>query len=54
MTVNERFDNDAGRIGARLYEEAFKKRKNILTREMIKQTVEDFLQEHKERELMFI
>ncbi len=52
MTGNEKFDNDAGRIGARMMEEARKSRKcNTLTRETIKQTVEDFFAEHEEKEL---
>lgn len=43
MTGNEKFDNDAGRIGARMMMEAQKSRKcNTLARETIKQTVEDF------------
>ena len=53
MTGNEKFDNDAGRIGARMMEEARKSRKcNTLTREKIKQTVEDFFAEHEEKELV--
>ena len=53
MTGNEYFDNDAGRIGARMMEEARKSRKcNTLTREKIKQTVEDFFGEHEEKELV--
>lgn len=53
MTVNEYFDNDAGRIGARMMMEANKSRKrNTLTRETIKQTVEDFFGEHEEKELI--
>ncbi len=52
MTGNEYFDNDAGRIGARMMMEANKSRKrNTLTRETIKQTVEDFFGEHEEKEL---
>ena len=52
MTGNEKFDNDAGRIGARIMAEANKSRKhNTLSREKIKQTVEDFLSEHDEKEL---
>lgn len=52
MTGNEKFDNDAGRIGARMMEEARKSRKhNTLTKEKIKQTVEVFLSEHDEKEL---
>ncbi len=52
MTGNEYFDNDAGRIGARMMMEANKSRKNnTLTREKIKQTVEDFLSDHDEKEL---
>ena len=53
MTGNEYFDNDAGRIGARMMMEANKSRKrNTLTRETIKQTVEDFVGEHEEKELI--
>ena len=53
MTGNEKFDNDAGRIGARMMMEAKKSRKcNKLTREKIKQTVEDFFGEHEEKELV--
>ena len=53
MTGNEKFDNDAGRIGARIMAEANKSRKhNTLTRETIKQTVEDFFGEHEEKELI--
>ena len=53
MTGNEKFDNDAGRIGVRMMEEACKSRKcNTLTRETIKQTVEDFFGEHEEKELI--
>ena len=53
MTGNEKFDNDAGRIGARMMAEANKSRKhNTLTRETIKQTVEDFFGEHEEKELV--
>ncbi len=52
MTGNEKFDNDAGRIGARMMEETRKSRKhNILTKEKIKQTIEDFLSDHDEKEL---
>ena len=52
MTGNEKFDNDAGRIGARIMAEANKSRMhNTLSREKIKQTVEDFLSEHDEKEL---
>ena len=44
--------NDAGRIGARMMEETRKSRKhNILTKEKIKQTIEDFLSDHDEKEL---
>ena len=44
MTGNEKFDNDAGRIGARIMAEANKSRKhNTLSREKIKQTVERLL-----------
>lgn len=53
MTGNEYFDNDAGRIGERMMMEANKSRKrNTLTRETIKQTVEDFFGEHEEKELV--
>ena len=53
MTGNEYFDNDAGRIGARMMMEANKSRKcNTLTREKIKQTVENFFGEHEEKELI--
>ena len=53
MTGNEYFDNDAGRIGARMMMKANKSRKrNTLTRETIKQTVEDFFGEHEEKELI--
>lgn len=53
MTGNEKFDNDAGRIGARMMMEANKSRKgNTLTREKIKQTVEDFFAEHEQKELI--
>ncbi|NDO52189.1 hypothetical protein FMM75_23450 [Lachnospiraceae bacterium MD335] len=52
MTGNEKFDNDAGRIGARMMMEANKSRKcNTLSKETIKQTVEHFLSEHDEKEL---
>lgn len=53
MTGNEKFDNDAGRIGAKMMMEANKSRKcNKLTREKIKKTVEDFFGEHEEKELI--
>ncbi len=53
MTGNEKFDNDAGRIGARMMMEANKSRKcNTLSKETIKQTVEDFFGEHEEKELV--
>lgn len=53
MTGNEYFDNDAGRIGERMMMEANKSRKrNTLTRETIKQIVEDFFGEHEEKELV--
>lgn len=53
MTGNEYFDNDAGRIGARMTMEANKSRKhNTLAKEKIKQTVEDFFGEHEEKELI--
>ena len=52
MTGNEYFDNDAGRIGARMMMEARNSRKcNTLSKETIKQTVEHFLSEHDEKEL---
>lgn len=52
MTGNEYFDNDAGRIGASMIEESCKSRKcNTMSKEIIKQTVEDFLSEHDEKEL---
>lgn len=52
MTGNKYFDNDAGRIGARMMMEARKSRKcNTLSKEKIKQTVEHFLSEHDEKEL---
>lgn len=52
MTGNEKFDNNAGRIGARMMMEARNSRKsNTLSKETIKQTVEDFLSEHDEKEL---
>ena len=53
MTGNEYFDNDAGRIGARMMMEANKSRKhNTLAKEKIKQTIEDFFGEHEEKELI--
>lgn len=53
MTGNDKFDNDPGRIGARMMEEARKSRKhNTLTRDKIKQTVENFFGEHEEKELI--
>ena len=53
MTGNEYFDNDAGKIGARMMMEANKSRKcNKLTREKIKKTVEGFFGEHEEKELI--
>lgn len=55
MTGNEKFDNDVGRVNTRL---AFLARKHsdqkevlVLSKEKIKQTVEDFLSEHDEKEL---
>lgn len=55
MTGNEKFDNDTGRVNTRL---AFLARKHsdqkevlVLSKEKIKQTVEDFLSEHDEKEL---
>lgn len=52
--METKFDyaNDIGKQGARMFEEAFKPRKQILTRETIKQTVEDFFGEHEEKELV--
>lgn len=53
MTGNEYFDNDAGRIGARMMMEARNSRKcNTLSKETIKQTVEHFFGEHEEKELI--
>lgn len=56
MTGNEKFDNDVGRVNTRL---AFLARKHsdqkesiVLSREKIKQTVEDFFGEHEEKELV--
>ena len=56
MTGNEKFDNDAGRVNTRL---AFLARKHsdqkesiVLSKEKIKQTVEDFFGEHEEKELI--
>lgn len=52
MTGNEYFDNDAGRIGARMMMESRNSRRcNTLSKETIKQTVEHFLSEHDEKEL---
>ena len=52
MTGNEQFNNDAGRIHSRIMEEAYKSRKhNTISREIIKQVVEDFFTEHEEKEL---
>lgn len=55
MTGNEKFDNDTGRVNTRL---AFLARKHsdqeesiVLSKETIKQTVEDFLSKHDEKEL---
>lgn len=55
MTGNEKFDNDVGRVNTRL---AFLARKHsdqkesmVLSKEKIKQTMEDFLSEHDEKEL---
>lgn len=55
MTGNEKFDNDVGRVNTRF---AFLVRKHsdqkesmVLSKEKIKQTVEDFLSEHDEKEL---
>ena len=53
--VNENFDyaNDVGKQNARMMNEAIKSRKqNTLTKEAIKQTVEDFFGEHEEKELI--
>ena len=51
--METKFDyaNDVGKQNARMFKEAFKSRKQILTRETIKQTVEDFFAEHEEKEL---
>lgn len=56
MTGNEKFDNDTGRVNTRL---AFLARKHsdqkkpiVLSKEKIKQTVEDFFGEHEEKELV--
>ena len=56
MTGNEKFDNDVGRVNTRL---AFLARKHsdqkesiVLSKEKIKQTVEDFFGEHEEKELI--
>lgn len=51
--MKTKFDyaNDVGKQNARMFKEAFKSRKQILTRETIKQTVEDFFGEHEEEEL---
>lgn len=51
METNFDYANDAGKQGARMMEEAFKSRKHTLTREMIKQTVKNFFQEHEEKEV---
>lgn len=51
MTDNERFDNDTGRVNTRIMENSVKSRKRTPTRETIKQTVENFLSEHDEKEL---
>lgn len=53
MVNNEKFDyaNDVGKQGARCFENAFKEKKKVLTRETIKQTVEDFFSEHDQKEL---
>lgn len=55
MTGNEKFDNDTGRVNTRL---AFLVRKHsdqkesmVLNKEKIKQTIEDFLSDHDEKEL---
>lgn len=56
MTCNEKFVNNGrikGGINARMMAKARKSRKqNVLTRETIKQTVEDFFGEHEEKELV--
>ena len=56
MTGNEKFDNDTGRVNTRL---AFLERKHsdqkkpiVLSKETIKKTVEDFFEEHEEKELV--
>ena len=56
MTGNEKFDNNVGRVNTRL---AFLARKHsdqkesiVLSKEKIKQTVEDFFGEHEEKELV--
>ncbi len=56
MTGNEKFDNDTGRVNTRL---AFLARKHsdqkkpiVLSKETIKKTVEDFFEEHEEKELV--
>ena len=53
MTCNEKFVNNGrikGGINARMMAKARKSRKqNVLTRETIKQTVEDFFGEHEEK-----
>ena len=56
MTGNEKFDNDVCRVNTRL---AFLSRKHsdqkesiVLSKEKIKQTVEDFFGEHEEKELV--
>lgn len=51
MTGNEYFDNDAGRIGARMMEANKSRKCNTLTRETIKETVKEFFQEYEEKEL---
>ena len=55
MTGNEKFDNDVGRVNTRLAFLAGKhsnqKESLVLSKEKIKQTVEDFLSEHDEKEL---
>lgn len=55
MTGDEKFNNDVGRVNTRL---AFLSRQHsdqkevlVLSKEKIKQTVEDFLSEHDEKEL---
>lgn len=53
MTGNEKFDNDAGRVGARtmLMNRHSSKNSPDITREKIMGTVEDFFAKHDEKEL---